>query len=918
MPIDLAVWGKSRNLPRPYPLAGHLIDTATIAGALWDQWLTPAQRRVITRGLGLSAEDESHARDLVACWAGLHDLGKATPAFQFQPSAPASSAVLPEHGLARVADLQPLGHDVATQLTVPALLLELWDTPSRGAQRAIRRVGQILGGHHGIFWQPTSTTDRGVGDSTWDEQRRALVREVDALSGHPGPPLKVDAGAALLITGVVMVADWLASQESHIRSRLPGHVPSVSAWLAEHASQSMNDGLSAVARAGLTSFGWRDLPFEEAFAVRKPRAFQRSLLAMLPSLVRGPGLLLITVPTGEGKTEAALAAAKLMGERSGTPGLFVALPTMATADQMYRRVAEYATRCLDRPAGLTLAHSMAWLNKEYAAGTASLGEVVGDQDPDHCEPSRTAAAEWLHGRKRTLLAPLSVGTIDQVLTAIVRGKHNALRLLGLSGKVLVIDEVHSYDAYMHALLRRLLHWLGVLRVPVVLLSATLAGRVAQQLVEDYLGGAGVAGQPIPRAPYPGWLHADVGSGRCVANQVEVENPWTLAVDPHPVRAASGDDPTGRSAALRTLLGPVTTDGGCAAVVCNTVADAQQTYRALREWFDTLPGPPELHLFHARFPAWRRAEITAEVEARFGKDRPNTGAAVLVATQVVEQSLDLDFDLMVSDLAPLALLLQRAGRCWRHHGRPRPAWSVGPRIAVLTPVDADGRLAVPVRWSGVYSASLLMRTHELLARLSGPIAVPDQVQDLVDAVYAEVFADTDDPERLAKADLERLGGDAAAEGIADMATVPMRQGMMSLADWSAGEIDEELLRTRLGADSVRLVCCYLDDHGDRWLDADRRTGPLPETGSGPKGRFTRDEVRAVMANTVPVPGSWARDLGPDHEPPATWADNPLLRHLRLLTLSPDQAGTESVTVGQTLWSLSHHLGLVNKKNEARSD
>ena len=463
MGIDLSVWGKSRGLPRPYPLAGHLVDTAMMVMALWDQWLTDAQRRRISAGLGLGHDEEARARALVAWWAGLHDLGKATPAFQFQKSAPASSAVLPEHGLVDVPDTMPLRHDRATHLTVPALLHELCGPKPPDGKRVARRIGQVLGGHHGVFHQPprylfdtvwTFAADRGLGDGPWDEQRRALVGQLHTSAESPLPPSTLDTDAALLIAGVVTVADWLASQESFIRDRLPEQIPDSSTWLVEHATRSLNDGPGVVTQAGLTRFGWRDLPFEQAFGVQRPRSFQQSLLSALPALVDGPGLLLITVPTGEGKTEAALAAARLMGERSGTPGLFVALPTMATADQMYRRVARYARRCLDTPAGLTLAHSMAWLNEEYTADTASLGELVDDTDPCHAEPSRTAAAEWLHGRNRTLLAPLSVGTIDQVLAAVVKGRHNALRLLGLSGKVLVVDEVHSYDAYMHALLRR--------------------------------------------------------------------------------------------------------------------------------------------------------------------------------------------------------------------------------------------------------------------------------------------------------------------------------------------------------------------------------------------------------------------------------------------------------------------------------
>src|SRR5690606_25020 len=182
-----------------------------------------------------------------------------------------------------------------------------------------------------------------------------------------------------------------------------------------------------------------------------------------------------------------------MGEAAGMPGYFFGLPTMATSDQMLRRVDEFRSRRGEGADSLTLLHSMAWLNAAYTGEGEESGVLTSDP----------MAARWLMGSKRGLLANLAVGTIDQARLAALRGRHNVLRMLGLSGKVLIADEVHAYDAFMQGLLKRLLEWLGALRVPVVLLSATLPAGVGRRLAEAYLVGAGIRDPQVPQVVYPG-------------------------------------------------------------------------------------------------------------------------------------------------------------------------------------------------------------------------------------------------------------------------------------------------------------------------------------------------------------------------------------------------------------------------------
>lgn len=190
------------------------------------------------------------------------------------------------------------------------------------------------------------------------------------------------------------------------------------------------------------------------------------------------GLVLVTAPTGDGKTESARFAASLLGRTVGARGLNFALPTMGTADAMLPRVEAFAARALSGERALLL-HAMAWLSSPGSGnGTATSDDPAGEGAMSAGRETAVEADGWLRGAKRGLLAPLGVGTIDQALSAVLPLRYNVLRLLGLPDMVFVVDEAHAYGPWMHQLLVRLLEWLGEMRAPVVLLSATLTGKHA--------------------------------------------------------------------------------------------------------------------------------------------------------------------------------------------------------------------------------------------------------------------------------------------------------------------------------------------------------------------------------------------------------------------------------------------------------
>jgi CRISPR-associated endonuclease/helicase Cas3 len=784
-------------------------------------------------------------------------------------------------------------------------------------------VGQLLGGHHGVFGAKVpagrltlpSQYQPGLGEAGWAEQRRLHFEELRRVTGGvavPGGVLSADM--AVVLTGLVVTADWLASQVGAIK-RIQ---PAAGSWQGAQAEVDGHwrracaaaSGLVAQARLGRATYAVER--FDEMFPF-SPNPLQGDLVGRLPGLVaeHGPGLVLVTAPTGDGKTEAALYAASVLGRAAGARGLYVALPTMATADAMYGRVRRFAEVSLGGERALTLLHSMAWLNPLYgqaaedaaaaAVDRGSAGEISAD------EATAVVADSWLRGPGRGFLAPLSVGTIDQVLRGVLPLRYNVLPLFGLHEKVFVVDEAHAYGPWMHRLLLTLLEWLGALRSPVVLLSATLTGSSAASLVNAYRRGAGFVEAAAVAPCYPGWLYVSAVSGEVSAARatssgrprildVRVRRvAWDVAAGPV-VPPRSG----GRREALREELRPVVDEGGTALVCCTTVAEAQATYRDLCAAFPRLAEREGgVRLLHSRYPANVRQRITADCESAYGKPRADQPprvrpASILVATQVVEQSLDLDFDVVISDVAPLAQLLQRAGRGRRHHRGPggRPLWAQAedrPKLVVLDPFRCPQKADKPVTWGSVYDVSLLIRTSLLLAeRAAEGIVVPDGVQELVDAVYAPDFVDGLDAavkRELESLDVERRVSQMAEADLAALVGISGPgdiEGQLHLISRRIEGVTEELLTTRLGADTGRVLCSYVQEDGSLSVSPDGSGGPVP----GLDGTaLDRDDVAGIVAHTAPVPGTWVReggDVEKDH--PAGWRRVSTLRDVVLLPMT----------------------------------
>ncbi|WP_030458421.1 CRISPR-associated endonuclease Cas3'' [Kitasatospora sp. NRRL B-11411] len=442
--LDPGLPAKQRGLEKPYSAGCHALDAAVMAARLWDAYLTPNQRHAIATGWNLT---EHQARTLLVFLAALHDLAKISPAFLSQLGDADHHTGTP--GYPPAPPGEHLRHDRGVHLALPELLHRLYRLPldDRPLRLVAHQLAQILGGHHGL-WHPalshqgdqlTCPLDAApaLGHDQWDTQREALLRlAADRLGDPPMPTRPAPAPAAVLVTGTVMLADWLVSQAGWIRARQRQWKNHPGNWAA-HLDDAQHAAPRALRRAQLTT---APRPKATTFADLFPRLagktlhpLQEDLERRLPALVEagGPGLLLVTAPTGDGKTECGLFACAVTAATSGAAGPCLLLPTMATTDPQWERLREHC-RHLGRLTGrrhpAVLLHSAAWLHDGY-------NPIGGSIHSDWA-----IVEEWLRGRYRGLLAHACAGTWDQAAIATLPVKFNAIRWLGLTRHVVVIDE----------------------------------------------------------------------------------------------------------------------------------------------------------------------------------------------------------------------------------------------------------------------------------------------------------------------------------------------------------------------------------------------------------------------------------------------------------------------------------------------
>lgn len=743
-----------------------------------------------------------HSND-IGVLAALHDLGKISPGFQRK-----CVAWLIENGLEKIdrngcwdATMES-DHGKVSHAAIQVFLAET------GLDRkSAKYAAAVLGAHHGRLNPPN---DRGYRPQrlmtdaasliNWDAERMAAARKVwDKLGGCKiQVPLTDESPALWWLAGLTSVADWIGSDERFFSTE----------------GKTENKDIPMLARIALQSIGFfspilkKGLAFDDLFGF-SPNEMQAKALAT----ITGPGVYVIEAPMGMGKTEAALGAAYYLMVSGNATGIYFALPTQATSNRMHLRMNEFLQRITPTSLVSRLIHGNSWL-METGVG---IVPVVTDLNVQATDDARTGR-DWFASTKRALLAPFGVGTVDQALLGVVAAKHFFVRHFALAGKVVILDEVHSYDLYTGTLIDKLINTLEGLGCTVIVLSATLTGRRRGQIVSSFC-----ETQDDANLPYP-----------LITGRKESVDLAPVTATPPPSKLVHVVFTNAEKATEQAMH--LARHDGTVLWICNTVDAAQQQFQRLADLMgDDFP----VGLLHSRFPFRRREELEDEWMERLGKDSKTRCGCILVATQIVEQSVDLDTDLLITELAPTDMLLQRLGRLWRHERGKRPV-DAARLLIVDEEQDLDTcRNIAPqeiVKLLGgkakVYSPFILLRSWEVWKEQT-EISIPRQVRSLIESTY---ITREEEPAAWQQLADDWFGTDSAKKMIA------LRNSNL----WQLALEDEVGTQTRLNEmPTIAMVLCRnLNLHEAEFVDQSR--------GLLSSDQYNFATAQAIHKNLVKVP------------------------------------------------------------------
>lgn len=813
-------WGKARNDEsrdavgghRCHLLAYHSLDVAAVGEILLRK--RPYLLRRLSKLTGLVEED---FRRWFLFFLALHDVGKFAECFQrLNPEA------FFQLRQRQAAPMQQKRHDALglalwwKQLREHSAALGIMQLPEGSARR---RAGDqpidywvsAVTGHHG------TPPDHKVGSlanffqgADFHASRRYL-EQIHLLFCDRAPfPKDCDKSqqktASWWISGITVLCDWLGSN-----TRYFPYCSTVGIPLSEYREKAKDLAEMAVNDTGLVSpapsknLTLHKIGIKKTHPI-KPTPLQEMAQSM--PLEKESGLFILEDVTGAGKTEAAVLLAHRLMRRNNANGAYFALPTMATANAMYKRLARAYRLFFEANSkpSLVLAHGASALSdafqKTIIPGNLNPAASYPDHADDPTTPAEAHCNEWLaDSRKKSLLADIGVGTIDQALLAILPSRHQSLRLAGLLGKILIVDEVHACDAYMHDLLCALLRFHAAGDGSAILLSATLPQNQKQKLLDAYAAGKNRA---VAR-----------DNGACSHAYPLITRLGQQGVEEKEVNAC---DFAARTVNIKmvycekdveNLLRESVAQGKCACWIRNTVTDARAAYAGLKERHPNW----RMELFHARFAMGDRLDIEARVSRQFGaaSSGMERRGRVLIATQVVEQSLDVDWDVLITDLAPVDLMIQRAGRLCRHARSEQGDPVAGndrrgrPTLHILSPPlsrepDAGWYAHMFKHGQHVYDNPGHLWLSASVLHKNGKIQLPEDARALVESVYGD-DAQCGIPGKLREKSLKAEGAGRADSGLARHNALKIHAGFS--ADAAGNWWDEGKTPTRLGEETVTL-------------------------------------------------------------------------------------------------------------------
>ena len=724
-------WAKKRESNGRYywlPLIQHLEDTKNIAGLLWEHWLGEGQKKLITSSIVSESQIDNVGKCLIQFLAATHDLGKATPVFQTKKGYANSEDLdvqllekLERIGFEKVSSLQ-LTHSAKSHHSVAGQYL----LSTYGVHEDL---ATIVGGHHG---KPIDTVDDYKNQkfyessyfqteirsnsiyNKWHSTQRELFQWALKSSGFTSVQdlPKIKQPAQVILSGLLIMADWIASNEEFFPL-----IPIDENQVSDKVSRLENGFLKWKKYSGLwePTVKYTQTVFDNRFGF-KPREIQ-AILSEIIIHSQEPGIFILEAPMGIGKTEAALVTAEQLAAKTGRNGLFFGLPTQATSNGIFPRIEKWLENVSSEfgdNLSIHLVHGKSALNEDFLDLPRS-----SNINMDDVENGSVIVNEWFSGRKTSALDDFVVGTVDQLLMVALKQKHLALRHLGFSKKVVVIDEVHAYDTYMNQYLLEAIKWLGAYGIPVIILSATLPSDRRIELIKNYLEGRGRKFDKTAELSLSGEFGSESYPLITYSDGLDVHQKFDFKKEDN---RKIGVFRLQEENLLKTIEEQLL-EGGIVGIIVNTVKRAQELAQLLSGKFSD----EDVEILHSGFIATERIRKEQELLQMIGKGAKRPYKKIIIGTQVIEQSLDIDFDVLISDLAPMDLLIQRIGRLHRHDIE-RPKKHKLPQFFVL---GTNENLEFESGASVVYGDYLLARTQYFL---SDKINIPSDISTLVQKVY----------------------------------------------------------------------------------------------------------------------------------------------------------------------------------------
>lgn len=774
-------------------LIDHMLETGIVAGCLMNGIFRPLVNRLVE----LAGINESVLKQQIIFICAMHDIGKAHPVFQGRDNE--TNEILRGYELNQETVSTMFRHEEYAEKMIKQTDLFGLDADTRSKLM----IRQIISLHH------QKEKEREEKDfveikskisERWGNIQKYIynyIKEIfpcekiefpDAVFKNQKTKFAVENG----ILGILITSDWIASNNEAMDNKTIKDFSDVGQYL---------DWKQKVVTAflfgeNLTRSAFPDArSFDSLFHFGNGRPVQRDVVDIVQK--NNIKLMLIESGCGSGKTEAALYAASVLGNKNELSGIYMGLPTGTSAEAIQGRVDDFLSELHMRK------------TKLYTSKSMLLRE-------NNTEPS------WTDVSRQRLLAPSAVGTVDQVMTAARLVRFESVRMAGLSSKVLIIDEIHAYDAYMITVIERLLQICNVLGTPIILLSATLPVSTKKKLFSTIIDESDIdvhSGYPLIS-----YVTADNEFYECQSESHEPDK--NIECESLPIL---NDYESIAELAVKNVE-----CGGCECVIMNTVSDAINVYDSIKKITND---DCNVILYHARMPEKTKDEKIKKILKWCGKDRnERPERAIIVGTQVLEQSIDIDVDYMITAICPVDLLLQRIGRYHRHgdEGTIREHMAIKNVVQVLIPDEEND-----AEYGGtgyVYKSCYLDATRQIIVERP-VLQIPSCTPEIINRVYES-------------ADIKTMTEDRIKNAKSDAGNINIENGFELYEKCVLGKLSDRYINVRESEEPTVQIAI---------LDEDEMQAAKKKRNNNQENNSEVDAIELFKRNVVTVPLHYLNDF-----------------------------------------------------------